>query len=109
MSVSPRHLLHLGVSAVVAATFAVACRPQPVAQTQTPGGQLYAFNCATCHGSSGQGVGDFPKLIGVAGILNGDYARTVISQGRNKMAAFGTKLTQAQINEIVDYIATFGK
>ncbi len=106
---SIRHLLHVGVSAVVSALLIVACRPQPVAETQTPGGQLYAFNCATCHGSSGQGVGDFPKLIGVASILNGDYARTVIAQGRNKMAAFGTKLTTAQIDEIVDYIATFRK
>ena len=106
---SVRHLLHVGLSAVVAALLIVACRPQPVAETQTPGGQLYAFNCATCHGASGQGVGDFPKLIGVAAILNGDYARTVITQGRNKMAAFGTKLTPAQIDEIVDYMATFRK
>ncbi|MGZ4771266.1 MAG: c-type cytochrome [Ilumatobacteraceae bacterium] len=106
---SGRHLLHVGVSTLVAALLIVACRPQPVTQTQTPGGQLYAFNCATCHGAAGQGVGDFPKLIGVASILNGDYARTVITQGRNKMAAFGTKLTPAQINEIVDYIATFRK
>ncbi len=109
MSVSVRHLLHVGVSAFVAALLIVACRPQSVAETQTPGGQLYVSNCATCHGASGQGVGDYPKLIGVTNILNGDYARTVIAQGRNKMAAFGTKLTPEQINEIVDYIATFKK
>ena len=109
MSVSGRHLLHVGMSALVAAVLIVACHPQPVAQTQTPGGQLFAFNCSTCHGASGQGLGEFPKLIGVATILNGDYARTVITEGRNKMPSFRTKLTEAQINEIVDYIATFGK
>ena len=104
-----RHAVHVAVSALVAALFIAACHPQPVAKTQTPGGQLYAINCSTCHGPSGQGLGVFPKIAGVADILNGDYARTVIAEGRNAMPSFGTKLTTTQINEIVDYIATFRK
>lgn len=76
--------------------------------TQSPGSRLYATNCSTCHGPSGKGVeGVFPTIVGAADILGGDYARTVITEGRNRMPAFGTTLTQAQISEIVDYIATF--
>ena len=32
-------------------------------------------------------------VIGKADILGGDYARTVIAEGRNKMPAFATALT----------------
>jgi mono/diheme cytochrome c family protein len=85
----------------------VACRPQPVAQTQTPGGRLYDLNCSTCHGPAGKGIGDVPKIVGSTSILEGDYDRTVVAEGRNKMPAFGKKLTAQQINEIVDYVATF--
>ncbi len=104
---STRHWLHVGVSTLVAASLIVACRPQPVAQIQTPGGRLYDINCSTCHGPAGKGLGAFPKIVGSAAILDGDYARTVVAQGRNKMPSFGTKLTADQINEIVDYVATF--
>jgi mono/diheme cytochrome c family protein len=48
-----------------------------------------------------------PKIAGTTEILGGDYDRTVVAEGRNAMPAFGARLTQEQINEIVDYVATF--
>ena len=48
-----------------------------------------------------------PKITGTADILGGDYARTVIAEGRNAMPSFGAVLTPQQIDEIVDYYATF--
>ena len=104
---STRSWLHVGASTLVAVSLIAACHPQPVAQTQTPGGQLYNINCSTCHGPKGNGIGDVPKIVGSTSILEGDYDRTVIAQGRNKMPSFGKKLTAEQINEIVDYVATF--
>ena len=68
---------------------------------------MYDLNCSTCHGPKGNGIGDVPKIVGSTSILEGDYDRTVIAQGRNKMPSFGKKLTAEQINEIVDYVATF--
>lgn len=85
----------------------VSCRAQPSAETQTPGGRLYAINCGTCHGPAGKGVGDMPKIVGTTDILGGDYARTVIAEGRNAMPSFAATLTPAEIDEIVDYVATF--
>jgi mono/diheme cytochrome c family protein len=104
---STRRWLHVGATMLVALSLIAACHPQPVAQTQTPGGRLYDLNCSTCHGPAGKGIGDVPKIVGSTSILEGDYDRTVIAQGRNKMPSFGTKLTAEQINEIVDYVATF--
>jgi mono/diheme cytochrome c family protein len=86
---------------------ASSCRGGGQAAQASTGQALYNTNCATCHGASGQGVGEFPKVVGAADVLGGDYARTVIAQGRNKMPSFGGKLTPAQIDAIVDYIATF--
>jgi len=68
---------------------------------------LYVANCATCHGPSGKGVGEFPKITGTGDILGGDYARTLIAEGRNLMPSFASTLTPAQIDEIVEYIKGF--
>jgi mono/diheme cytochrome c family protein len=92
----------------VVALLTVSCRAAaPTPDSQTPGGRLYAANCSTCHGPAGQGVGDVPKIAGTTDILGGDYDRTVVTQGRNRMPAFGASLTQEQIREIIDYVATF--
>jgi cytochrome c6 len=98
----------LAMAVVLAALLIVACRAAtPAADTQTPGGRLYTTNCSTCHGPAGQGVGDFPKIVGTSDVLGGDYARTLVAEGRNAMPAFGARLTPQQIEEIVDYVATF--
>jgi mono/diheme cytochrome c family protein len=107
--VSTRYTLLRLLAAAVVALLMVACRAgQSTASTQTPASVLFAINCATCHGPTGQGVGVFPRLVGTANILDGDYDRTVITQGRLAMPAFGKVLTPAQINQIVAYVDTFG-
>ena len=95
------------IATAVVTVGAAACRGTQSSGAESPGSQLYAVNCDTCHGPSGKGVGEFPKLIGVADILGGDYARTVITEGRNNMPAFGSTLSPVQIDEIVDHLATF--
>lgn len=93
--------------AVSAGLAVVACKGQQGAGTvQTTGERLYLGNCATCHGTNGKGLGQYPTIIGKADLLNGDYARTVIAEGRNNMPSFAAKLSQQQIDEIVDYVAT---
>jgi quinoprotein glucose dehydrogenase len=95
-------------AAGIVITLAVGCKgAHEGPASQSTGSQLYAANCSTCHGPSGKGIGDFPTIVGVADILGGDYARTVITEGRNLMPSFRATLTPAQIDEIVDYMATF--
>jgi mono/diheme cytochrome c family protein len=100
-----RAVVACGAALVVA--LAAGCRGQQQGGPPSDAARLYNTNCATCHGPSGQGVGEFPKIVGADKILNGDYARTVIAEGRNKMPAFAGTLTAAQIAEIVAYVATF--
>jgi mono/diheme cytochrome c family protein len=103
-----RARLMIGAAAACLILLAVSCRGEqggPAAPSNAE--RLYNSNCATCHGADGKGIGEFPKLTGTAEILGGDYARTVIAEGRNKMPAFGSALTPAQIDEIVDYMSRF--
>jgi len=93
--------------AVTAGLAMAGCKGQQGGGTvQSTGEQLYAANCATCHGDNGKGLGQYPTIIGKADLLGGDYARTVIREGRNDMPSFAGKLSQQQIDEIVDYVAT---
>lgn len=94
-----------------------AAAPSPAASPSIPGGdpaagaQVYAQNCAVCHGSSLEG-GVGPKLNpiahlpGVSNPLDPDYLVTTITSGRagGAMPAFGGKLSPKQINDVASYI-----
>jgi S-disulfanyl-L-cysteine oxidoreductase SoxD len=41
----------------------------PGSGTAAQGAPVYAAKCAACHGDAGQGVGDFPALVGGIGTL----------------------------------------
>ncbi len=40
--------------------------------TVEQGAEVYAEQCAACHGTFGEGEGRFPKLVGGAGTLKDD-------------------------------------
>ena len=44
----------------------------PGSGTVTRGAEVYAEQCAACHGTFGEGEGRFPKLVGGAGTLRDD-------------------------------------
>ena len=72
------------------------------------GRAVYANNCARCHGTTGQG-GVGPKLSAPA--LKKQFAdiRTqvlFVSQGAGVMPAFGTTLSPAEIQAVVEYTRT---
>ena len=74
---------------------------------------MYTVNCAKCHGANGEGTAKFPELAGVTvrdedrltteeviGIINNPKAF-----GRSsKMPSYRDKLTEAEKNQIVDWI-----
>jgi mono/diheme cytochrome c family protein len=50
-----------------AVVYVGALAPPERAESLTPiqlGAQVYAANCSSCHGASGEGVGEFPQLAG---------------------------------------------
>lgn len=78
---------------------------EPAFGSQLERGQaLYAANCAGCHGANGEGLGPFPALNGSQhAYKHPDWEFVqLIKEGRNSMPAFGSKLSDA---EIVDLIA----
>jgi mono/diheme cytochrome c family protein len=81
-----------------------ACGSDPIA-ADAPGEQIYAARCASCHGGDlGGGVG--PSL-GAGSPSVGEsrsYFENVIAQGRGTMPAFDGRLTDEQIEAVVDFI-----
>lgn len=70
-----------------------------------PVADYYQANCATCHGTEREGdVG--PALL--PGDLNesDDVYYDIIANGQGGMPSWGDKLTEEEINTLVDFIRT---
>ncbi|TPG65369.1 c-type cytochrome [Hymenobacter nivis] len=71
-----------------------------------PGKALFQQNCARCHGANGKlglnGAHDLTKSN-----LNAFGRTYLVTNGMGKMPAFKTKLTPAQIEQLVAYSLTF--
>lgn len=70
------------------------------------GSEIYANNCAMCHGPDGQGSGSFPALAGSAIATSEDpsAAITTVLQGRGQMPGFGDQLNDEQVASVVSYV-----
>lgn len=106
---SPR-VLAVGLAVALSATVFAACSGSTGTTTTTTvptdpvlaeGMSIYKTNCASCHGSQGQG-GFGKKLAGVVttAFPNIDDEVTFISNGKGSMPAFGKKLTAEQLNAV---------
>ena len=69
------------------------------------GRQVFANTCAACHGTSAEGRGDAPSLIGVYDRYPVDEVETTIRQGRGRMPAFDATLNDAQIDDVMAFLA----
>ena len=72
------------------------------------GTQLFAANCASCHGADGSG-GIGPQLSGgrvLRDFPNEADEATFVANGRGIMPGFATALTPAQLKAVVDYTRT---
>lgn len=75
------------------------------AQSAPDGADLYASNCAVCHGDAGQGaVG--PALANNANLTDPDFHIRQILRGGNVMPPFAQSLTDAQIAAIATFERT---
>ena len=72
----------------------------PVAESAS-GAEVYQAKCG-CHGPEGKG-GRAPVLTAVSSRSDADLYKT-IHDGHGKMPAFGTQLSEAQINKVVTYL-----
>jgi len=73
---------------------------------------LFKAKCAMCHGADGAGKPAMKtRDMGSADVQKQTDAEltTIITGGKNKMPAYGTKLTPEQITGLVAHIRTLAK
>ncbi len=86
------------------------------ARSQTGGETLYKTKCAACHGADGKGettMGKANKLhdLGSADVQkqSDEELSGIITNGKNKMPAYGKSLKPEQIKDLVTYIRPLAK
>src|SRR6185437_256043 len=95
---------------------AVPCLFSSVAHAQSKGATLFQSNCQMCHGADGTGSTPTGQAMKVANLhspaivkmSNAELAH-VISNGKNAMPAFGSRLTPPEIESLVSYIRKLQK
>jgi cytochrome c6 len=83
---------------------------------QDSGADIFKLKCAMCHGAEGKADTPAGKAFKAASFSDpavvkiSDADRTVVvKNGKNKMPAFGDKLTTDQIASVLAYIRTLEK
>lgn len=75
---------------------------------------LYKSKCAMCHGPDGRGDTTMGKKLAIRSLASADVQKKsdadlvqVITDGKGKMPAYGTKLDAAKIKALVAHLRTF--
>jgi len=97
----------VGAAVFVVMLFANEPSSTSSAAARTPGGMVFAANCASCHGANGEGsLG--PKLAGVVvgAFPDPNDEIAFVEHGRGVMPAFASTLSPTQIRDVVTYTRT---
>ena len=80
------------------------------------GKNIFSSKCAICHGPSGDGKTSIGKTLNIpdfhsaaAQKMTDAEVKAIVADGKNKMPAFKGKLTDTQIDQVVDYVRHLGK
>lgn len=73
---------------------------------------LFVKDCASCHGKDGQAKTFRGKILGAQNLTDSkwqagatdEHIFSVIGNGRKKMPAFGKKLSEEEIDSLVEYV-----
>jgi cytochrome c6 len=83
---------------------------------QSAGETLFKGKCAACHGPDGKGEVSMGKKLMVRDLSSADVQKQtdaqlteIISKGKNKMPAYGEKLSKEQIGQLVAHIRELAK
>jgi len=84
------------------------------------GTQLWNMNCAACHGMDGKGQTTMGHMLGIKDLTDSkvqasltdaeatkDIKEGITVNGQSKMKAFGDKLSDDQIKDLVAHIRSF--
>lgn len=91
----------------LAASIAVPCF------AQSGGADTYQAKCLTCHGAGGLGATPVGKALKIVSLKDPSVVkssnaelRAIIKDGKEKMPPFSGKLSDAEIDAVVEYIRT---
>lgn len=70
---------------------------------QISGSELYATNCAACHGANGGG-GTGPRLVGNARAADVNNVSNIIQYGRGAMPGYGAVLSEEELRAVTTYV-----
>ena len=98
------------------AVFCIAASIATPAFAQSAGADTYKAKCAMCHGADGLGATPAGKAMKAASFKDPAVVNTpdaaliaIVKSGKNKMPAYGDKLSGDQIKAVVAYIRTLQK
>ncbi|RYG67423.1 cytochrome c [bacterium] len=77
----------------------------PIAATATAA-EIFGQKCQGCHGEKGEGRSG-PSLMHATSIADEKLYAT-IHDGKGRMPEFGSKMTEAQVKDLVAYVKKFG-
>lgn len=77
--------------------------------TQVSGASIYGTNCASCHGTKGEGIAKKGPRLNTAEWSNPQKVAPIVKTGKGKMPAFRSVLSSTQITAVSNYVATFSK
>ncbi len=100
------------ISQVVNFVMSLSGEPQDMSEVAA-GAEVFAENCASCHGADGTGDRSqgAPNLADAIWLYGGDYAtltETVANSRYGVMPAWNTRLTEAQIRAVSAYVHQLG-
>jgi mono/diheme cytochrome c family protein len=85
-------------------------------RAQSDAAKIFKTNCSLCHGPDGSGYTPSGKALKAKDLRSAEVQKqsdaelaAVISKGRNKMPAFGSKFSPDVINSLVAYIRQMAK
>jgi mono/diheme cytochrome c family protein len=80
------------------------------------GPDIFATKCATCHGKDGSGSTPMGKTLKVRDLGSADVQKQsdkelkdIITKGKGKMPAYGSKLSDTQIDDLVKFARSLKK
>ena len=86
-------------------------------ESETGAAQRFSHNCARCHGRDGRAKGLKAKAVRARNLTDAQWQDRVsderlfnsINNGKGKMPAYGKKLSEAEINSLVNYVRSLKK
>jgi cytochrome c6 len=98
------------------ALFAIAFLFAAPLRADGDGASMFKTKCAMCHGPDGKGEVPMGKKLAARDLTSADVQKQsdaqlteVVAKGKNKMPAYGDKLSKEQIAQLVAYIREIAK